>query len=147
MHQPSAVGPPDSLEQPGRLHCYDCGTDYDHLGTGHHHGRCPACGSPGVSPAGELHVASDPEPVGPGASDSAYRVDAVDDTGRRVGYWLSPLEDDRAQLVFVDVGGVGLGPGDERWPEDLPHLVPEWFDGVLDVAGLTLVAPATVVGD
>jgi hypothetical protein len=140
---PSAPGP---LDQPGGLHCYACGRDYDYLGDGRHEGRCPACDSPAVPPAGDLRVTSDPEPVGSWAGDGVvHRVDAVDATGRRFGYWLSTLPGDRAQLVGVDVDGVGVGPGDDDWPARLPALVPDWLDSVLDVAGLTLVAPDAVV--
>ncbi len=137
--------PADVLDQPGRLHCYDCGRDYDHLGTSHHHGRCPACGSPGVPPAGDLRVVGDPDPVGAGPHGRTHRVDAVDDTGRRFGYWLSALPGDRAQLVWVNVGGVTVAPTDDRWPADLPRLTPDWLASVLDVTGLDLVAPRTVV--
>lgn len=142
---PSDPGP---LDQPGELHCYDCGHDYDHLGSGHHHGRCPACGSPGVPPTGELRVASDPEPVGAWAGDGVvHRVDAVDATGRRFGYWVSALSGDRAQLVWIDVEGVTIRPGDDAWPGDLPRLVPDWLESVLDVSGLTLVAPDAALGE
>lgn len=137
-----AVQPPTPLDQPGRLHCYACGHDYDHLGGGPHEGRCPACGSPGVPPAGEVRAAGEPEPLA--AGDVTHRVDAVDDTGRRFGYWLSTLSGDRAQLVRVDVAGVTVRPGDERWPGDLPQVVPDWLDKRLRMAGLTLVAPAPV---
>ncbi|PSQ41170.1 hypothetical protein BRD10_00860 [Halobacteriales archaeon SW_12_71_31] len=140
--------PPDPLDQPGRLRCYDCGHAYDHLGDGHHHGRCPACGSPAVPPAGDLRVVSDldldPDPVT--ADGTTLRVDAVDDTGRRFGYWLSTLPDDRAQLVGVDASGAPVTPSDDAWPADLPRLAPDWLDSVLDVVGLRLVAPAPVVG-
>jgi len=135
--------PSDPLDQPGRLRCYGCGHEYDHLGDGHHRGRCPACGSGAVPPAGDLRVASDPDPVT--ADDATLRVDAVDDTGRRFGYWLSTLPDDRAQLVGVDASGVAVTPSDDAWPADLPRLAPDWLDAVLDVVGLRLVAPATVV--
>jgi hypothetical protein len=134
---------PDPLDQPGRLHCYDCGHAYDHLGDGHHRGRCPACGSAAVPPAGDLRVTNDPDPVTGEAT--TIRVNAVDDTGRRFGYWLSTLSDDRAQLVGVDAESVTVTPGDDAWPADLPRLVPDWLDAVLGVVGLTLVAPAAVV--
>lgn len=101
-----------------------------------------------MPPAGELRVASDPEPVGTWAGNGVvHRVDAVDDTGRRFGYWLSALPGDRAQLVWIDIEGVTVGPSDDAWPEDLPRLVPEWLDSVLDVSGLTLVAPDAVIGE
>jgi len=38
------------------LYCYDCGNEYGHVGTGPHPGRCPACDSVCVPPAGELTV-------------------------------------------------------------------------------------------
>ncbi len=38
------------------LMCYQCGTEYDYLGTAPHPGRCPECGSPCVEPAGELTI-------------------------------------------------------------------------------------------
>ncbi len=134
---------PSTIDQPGRLHCFACGHDYDHLGSDPHPGRCPACGSPGVPPAGHLRAASDPRPV---ESDGAtHRIDAVDATGRHFRYWLSALPGDRAQLVAVDAAGTPIGPAGDRWPTDLPRLVPDWLDTALDAVGLTLVAPATVV--
>ncbi len=96
-----------------------------------------------MPPAGHLRAASDLEPV---ASDAAtHRIDAVDATGRRFRYWLSALPGDRAQLVAVDAAGIPVGPAGDRWPTDLPRLVPDWLDTALDAVGLTLVAPATVL--
>ncbi len=134
---------PAAVDQPGRLHCYACGHDYDYLGSDPHPGRCPSCGSPCVPPAGHLRAASGPEPVDSNAA--THRIDAVDETGRRFCYWLSALPNDRAQLVAVDAAGTPVGPAGDRWPEHLPQLVPDWLGTALDAVGLTLVAPATVV--
>jgi hypothetical protein len=38
------------------LQCYQCNAEYNYIGSGPHLGRCPACGSSCVPPAGELTV-------------------------------------------------------------------------------------------
>ncbi len=137
---------PDSgIEPPGSIECFDCGHRYDHLGAGHHPGRCPACRSDGVSAAGPLHPVDDLESVAAGPGDSTHRVDATDATGRLFSYWIATLHDRRAQLVRVGVDDALVGPTHDAWPDRLEDLVPGWLGRAVEEAGLELVAPPAVL--
>jgi hypothetical protein len=88
------------------LRCYDCGDEYGHIGTAPHPGRCPACDSVCVPPAGELTVVD--RPFWRSANGlSKARIRAVDAHERQF-VWEVVAKGSRGTLVAVEVDGVRI---------------------------------------
>jgi len=90
------------------LQCYRCETGYEYLGKSPHPGRCPACGSSTVPPAGSLTVVNKRywESVN---GLSKVRVHAVDDHDRPFEFELV-AHGTRGKLVAIKVDGVSIDP-------------------------------------
>jgi ribosomal protein S27E len=88
------------------IRCYDCDNEYAYIGDGPHPGVCPACGSLGVSPAGDLQVMDiqSVSHVDEADIDRFYRIRCLDESaqdGNRVFDYHVELSGD--QLVLMDV--------------------------------------------
>ncbi|ELZ96606.1 hypothetical protein [Haloferax sulfurifontis] len=71
--------------------CYGCGSRYAFLGSGHHGGQCPDCGSRAVSPAGDLQFAKSEDVTDESKADTGDRVIhvvATDETDRHFDWWV-----------------------------------------------------------
>ncbi len=90
------------------LRCYRCGTKYDYIGTAPHPGRCPACESPCVPPAGDLTIRT--SSCWQGANGlSKISVRAVDEQDRAFVCEVA-AEKCRGKVVTFNVDGVPVMP-------------------------------------
>ena len=93
-------------------HCFACDTDYGYLGTTPHEGTCPACGSPFVTPAGELNVV-DTTAWESAAGLSTIHVTTVDDRSRRFEFVVAARRG-RGELVCLAIDGTAV-PTETAW--------------------------------
>ena len=121
--------------QPGELHCYDCGVEYDYLGGGSHPGVCPSCGGRAVSLAGDVEVRGVFEREIGSGDVTSIDVVVADETPRPITYAGSARDD----YVYVEVAVLGsarLKAGTEAWRAD---VVPPAVVEVLKSRGYSYV--------
>lgn len=119
------------------LHCYDCGHDYDHIGSGNHPGVCPACGSRAVSLSGDPTVRDVFEDDGlSDAEMTSINVVVEDDTDRAITFVAKSFEGSvRLELAILG-SGARIQAGAEAWRSS---LVPESVVETLEDRGATFV--------
>jgi hypothetical protein len=118
------------------LRCYRCGTEYGYIGTTPHPGRCPACESPCVPPAGELTVV-DSSCWQSANGLSKVRVRAVDHQDRPFDFEVAG-HDSRGRLVALTVDEVSVVP---RFDDARSHLPSVITDEIADFGITELEAP------
>src|SRR6056297_81460 len=96
-------------------HCFACETDYGYLGRTPHRGVCPACGSPAVTPSGDLSVV-DTTTWESANGLSTIHVSATDTSARRFEFVIAARRG-RGELVCLAIDGV-------RVPTDAVCSVP-----------------------
>lgn len=104
-----------------RLRCYQCETEYGYIGTTPHPGRCPACDSSCVPPAGELAV-RDSICWRSANGLAKIRVQAVDEQDRAFIFEVA-AHGYRGKLVTLTVDGVSAAPRFEDALSQLPSKV------------------------
>ncbi len=121
------------------LRCYRCGTEYGYIGATPHPGRCPACESPCVPPAGELTVV-DRWCWQSANGLSKIRVRAVDEQDRQFEFEIA-AHDCQGKLMALTVDGVSVIP---RFNDTRSHLPSEITDEIADFGITELEASFTL---
>jgi hypothetical protein len=124
-----------SIEQAGDIHCYDCGHDYDYLGSGPHPGCCEACGSDAVSLSGEVEVADVFTRDHAGGKLTSIDVVVLDETKRSITFSASSC-DGFVVAEIASIGSARIKAGTEPWDSD---IVPEEVVEALEARGETFI--------
>jgi hypothetical protein len=103
------------------LQCYRCGTEYNYLGSSPHSGRCAACGSSCVPPAGTLTVVNRLYWESPNGLSKVW-VHAVDEHDRPFEFEVV-AHGSRGKLVNTKIDGVEIDPQINETIETLPPSV------------------------
>jgi hypothetical protein len=83
------------------LQCYRCGADYEYVGTSPHPGKCQACGSPCVPPAGSLSILNNAHWESANGLSKVW-VYALDEQGRPFEFEVA-AQGNRGKLVALRV--------------------------------------------
>lgn len=105
------------------LRCYECGHEYGYIGSTPHPGRCPACDSHCVSPAGELMI-TDLKQWHNATGLSKLWVYTMDEQGRQFTFKVV-ANDGSGKLVAIAVEGIPLDPAPDRSLQRPPDVVSE----------------------
>jgi hypothetical protein len=103
------------------LQCYRCGTDYEYVGTSPHPGRCQACGSPCVPPAGSLNILNSTHWKSANGLAKVW-VYALDQRDRPFEFEVA-AQGKRGKLVALRVDGIAVDPRIDETLEKLPSVV------------------------
>ena len=103
------------------LQCYQCGTEYEYLGTLPHPARCVACGSSCVPPAGSLTVVNSVHWESANGLAKVW-VHTVDERDRPFEFEIA-AHGSRGKLVAIKVDGVSIDPQIDDCMETLPPAV------------------------
>ncbi len=103
------------------LQCYRCGTDYEYVGTSPHLGKCQACGSPCVPPAGSLNVLNSAHWESANGLSKVW-VYALDERDRPFEFEVA-AQGNRGKLVALRVDGISVAPQVDETFETLPPVV------------------------
>jgi len=118
-------------------HCFACETDYGYLGRTPHRGICPACGSPAVTPSGELSVV-DMTTWESANGLSTIHVSATDTSTRRFEFVIAARHG-RGELVCRAIDGVEV-------PTDAMCSVPSAVAATVSAHGIGLSEGASPRG-
>jgi hypothetical protein len=119
------------------LQCYRCGADYEYVGTSPHPGKCQACGSPCVPPAGSLSILNNAHWESANGLSKVW-VYALDEQGRPFEFEVA-AQGNRGKLVALRVDGISVAPQVDETLETLPPAV----ETELADAGIERVDPNT----
>lgn len=103
------------------LQCYQCGTEYEYLGTSPHPGQCAACGSSCVPPAGSLSIVNKLYWESANGLSKVW-VHAMDEHDRPFEFEVA-ADGTRGKLVTIKVDGVSIDPQIDETLETLPPSV------------------------
>ncbi|MFC6731709.1 MULTISPECIES: hypothetical protein [unclassified Haladaptatus] len=97
------------------LTCYRCGHQYDYLGTTPHPGRCPACDSRAVTPAGNLVVVGTETDTD--GDPPVVRLQATDGSDRTFRFTFEITGEGKVALRRLLVDNTLIRSPDGTWPE------------------------------
>lgn len=103
------------------LQCYRCGVEYEYVGTSPHPGRCQACGSTCVPPAGGLTVINSAYWESANGLSKAW-IYAVDEHGKPFEFEVAG-KGDRGKLVALRVDSTSVDPHMEKTLKKFPSAV------------------------
>lgn len=103
------------------LQCYQCGSEYDYIGTSPHPGECQICGSHCVPPAGTLSVVDTSHWESANGLSKVW-VSALDERDRFFKFEVA-AHNGRGKLVGVHVNEVSVHPQVDTNLMNLPPTV------------------------
>lgn len=102
---------------PGDLRCFDCGHEYDFIGSSHP-GVCPECASRAVSLSGDVEVRG--IFTAPGGVDAITTLDIIvaDETSRPITFTATSC-DGLVTMELAILGNARIKAGTAAWNADL----------------------------